>query len=159
MISLHKLIWKEFRYWYQQDQNSRSFSFNNWLTVWIQCFAIDSSISLITFTANMLICASKINAAVIIKLVAYWKSYACLFKSEIIELFSDSLTLIFRLKSNSRCFLYQDLINQFIFSIISLIWVIDFFYYVNLMKVKVKDSQKLKNVMQMKFLQIVNILS
>jgi len=51
------------------------------------------------------------------------------------------------------------LINKFIFSIVSLVQVIDFFYHANLVKVKVKDLQKLENVMQMKLLQIVNVSS
>ena len=136
-----------------------SVSFNDWLTVWIWCFAIDDSVNFITFAANMLIYATRINAVVVIELVAYWELCACLFESEIVELLSDSLTLIFRLKSDSRCFLYQCSINKFIFSIVSLVWIIDFFYHANLVKVKVKDSQRLEDVMQMKLLQIVDILS
>jgi len=88
----------------------------------------------------MLICAIRIDAAVDVELVAYREQCAFFFKSRIIELFSDSLTLISHLRSDSRCFLYQCLIDQFIFSVISLVRVIDFFYYMNLMKVKVKDS-------------------
>ncbi len=129
------------------------------MIVWIRCFAIDSSVSLITFAADMLICATRINAVVIIELVAYWKLCVCLFESEIINLFSNFLTLIFHLKSDSRCFLYQCLINKFIFNIVSLVQVVDFFYYANLVKVKVKDLQRFKDVMQMKFLQIVNVSS
>ncbi len=66
----------------------------------------------------MLIYTIKINAIIIIKLVVYWESCACFFKFEIIKLFSDFLTLIFCLKSDSRCFFYQCSINQFIFSIV-----------------------------------------
>ena len=88
----------------------------------------------------MLICTIRINAAVDVELVAYQKQCAFLFKFKIIELFSDSLTLIFHLKDDSRCFFYQCLFNQFIFSVILFIQVIDFFYHMNLMKVKVKDS-------------------
>ena len=79
------------------------FSFD-WLTVWIWCFAIDNSVSLITFAADMLICAIRIDAAVDVELVAYQRQCAFLFKSRIVELFSDSLTLISRLKDDSRCF-------------------------------------------------------
>jgi len=56
-------------------------------------------------------------------------------------------------------FFYQCLIDKFIFSIVSLIQIIDFFYYANLMKVKVKDLQRFKDVMQMKLLQIVDVSS
>ncbi len=115
--------------------------------------------SFIIFAANMLIYATKINAAVVVELVAYWKFYACLFKSEIVKLFSDFLILIFHLKSDSRCFLYQCLIDKFIFNIVSLVQIVNFFYHVNFVKVKVKDLQRFKDVMQMKFLQIINVLS
>ncbi len=49
--------------------------------------------------------------------------------------------------------------QSFLHMLISLVQVIDFFYHVNLMKVKVKNLQKLKDVMQMKLLQIINVLS
>ncbi len=88
----------------------------------------------------MLICAIRINAAVDVKLVAYREQCAFFFESKVVELFSDSLTLIFHLRDDSRCFLYQCSIDQFIFSVISLVQVIEFFYHMNLMKVKVKDS-------------------
>jgi len=88
----------------------------------------------------MLICAIRIDAAVDVELVAYREQYAFFFKSRVVELFSDSLTLISRLRDDNRCFLYQCSINQFIFDVISLVRVIDFFYHTNLVKVKVKDS-------------------
>jgi len=97
-------------------------------------------VSLITFAADMLICAIRIDAAVDVEFVAYRRQCAFFFESRVVELFSDPLILISRLRDDSRCFLYQCLINQFIFSVISLVRVIDFFYHTNLVKVKVKDS-------------------
>jgi len=97
-------------------------------------------VSLITFAADMLICAIRIDAAVDVELVVYRKQCAFFFESRVVELFSDPLTLIFRLKDDSRCFLYQCSIDQFTFSVISFVRVIDSFYHTNLVKVKVKGS-------------------